>query len=256
MQENLLDHSLITQRYFFPRPDPIASPFWVECGDARLACYWHKVDEKAGTVVHFHGNGEVVGDYIELFAKKIGAMGFNCFLAEYRGYGLSTGIPGLGRILADVPAIINSLQIPPQNLVLFGRSLGSIPAIHAVSLFPEIAGIVLESSIASPLERLLLRLDPEELGVSLEELTQSVEQQLNHRAKLAEYNGPALIMHTQYDGLIDPSHALHLKDWLKGPRTLRIFPHGNHNDIMFVNVREYFSLLAEFLGNVFQQANK
>ena len=252
MTSDLLNHPLISERYFYPRPDIFGSPFWVDCKGARLACYFHKVDEAAPTLVHFHGNGEVVGDYIGWFTEKVGEWGYNTFLAEYRGYGMSTGVPGLGYILDDIEPIVESLQIPPRKLVFFGRSLGSIPAIHAASRYPDIAGLVLESSIADPLERLLLRLAPEELGLNGTELAELVGRHLNHRAKLGQYRGPALIMHTQYDGLIDPLHAKLLKDWLGGASTLRIFPHGNHNDIMMVNSREYFDLLCSFLHNTFQ----
>jgi PhoPQ-activated pathogenicity-related protein len=57
-------------------------------------------------------------------------------------------------------------------------------------------------------------------------------------------------MHTQHDGLVDVSHGQRLYDWVPGRKELKIFPHGNHNDIMYVNAREYFKLLAGFVGSL------
>lgn len=84
---SLLDHPLISDRYFFPRPGRCPEPFWVDCGDARLACCYLQVEPAAGTLVHFHGNGEIVDDYLEDFVDLVAQMGWNCLLVEYRGYG-------------------------------------------------------------------------------------------------------------------------------------------------------------------------
>jgi hypothetical protein len=34
---SVLDHPLIAERYFFPRPEPVANPAWVEMEHGRLA---------------------------------------------------------------------------------------------------------------------------------------------------------------------------------------------------------------------------
>lgn len=246
----LLDHPLISQRYFFPRRDSIAKPFWVGCGDARLACFYEQKDPDAHTVVHFHGNGEVVADYLDGFTEVIERMDCDCFLAEFRGYGGSTGTPQLGKMLKDVKTTIEAIGKPPKKLVIFGRSVGSLFAARAIELFPDIAGLVLESAIADPLERLLLRVHPEELRVTAEQLNTAVAEEMNIKRALQGYSGPTLIMHTRNDGLIDVSHAEHLAEWCAGETKLEIFHHGSHNDIMFVNGPRYFSLLNEFLNSL------
>jgi pimeloyl-ACP methyl ester carboxylesterase len=109
---SILDHHLISQRYFFPRQDQPADPFWVDCGDARLACVYHEVSPLAKTIVHFHGNGEVVADYLDGFTELLGRMGCNCLLVEFRGYGGSSGQPQLGRMLDDVTTVIDAIGKP------------------------------------------------------------------------------------------------------------------------------------------------
>lgn len=250
MSIDLLNHRLITERYFFPRQGDFADPFWVDCGDARLACSYHEVDPQAKTLVHFHGNGEIVDDWQGDFVALIQQMGCNVFLAELRGYGQSSGLPQLGKMLDDVVLTINALNKPGGELIFFGRSVGSIFAIEAAARFPEAAGLVLESGVADVLERLLLRVAPRELGCTAGELTAAVDARLNHQQKLSGYPGPVLVMHTEHDGLVDVSHGQRLYDWAPGKKTLKIFSQGNHNDIMFENAREYFSLLRGFIAGL------
>ncbi len=246
----LLDHPLISERYFFPRAAPVPRPFLVECEGATLACAYHETSASDFTIVHFHGNGEVVADYLEGFPELIGRMGCNCFLAEFRGYGGSTGIPQLGRMLEDVQTTITAIRQPPNKLILFGRSVGSLFAVKAAELFPDVAGLILESAIADPLERLLLRVRPEELGTSRAELADAVRRAMDIRQTMTRFTRPTLVLHTRHDGLIDASHAERLAAWCGGPVQLEIFPHGSHNDIMYINGRQYFALINEFLQSL------
>ena len=247
---NILNHPLISERYFFPRDGYFNNPFWVDRGDAQLACSYHEIDPAVKTLIHFHGNGEIVDDWQGDFVTLIQQMGCNVFLAELRGYGQSTGEPQLGKMLDDVVPTIEALQRPISELIFFGRSVGSIFAIEAASKFPQAAGLILESGVADVLERLLLRVEPRELGVSAAELEAEADHRLNHQRKMASYSGPVLVMHTQHDGLVDVSHGQRLYDWAPGRKKLEIFPQGTHNDIMYVNAREYFSLLAEFIASL------
>jgi len=247
---NILDHPLISERYFFPRDGFFKDPFWVDCGDARLACSYHEIDPEAKTLIHFHGNGEIVDDWQGDFVSLIQKMGCNVLLAELRGYGQSSGQPQLGKMLEDVIPTIEALKRPASELIFFGRSVGSIFAIEAAATFPQAAGLILESGVADVQERLLLRIDPWEIGVSAEELAAEIDRSLNHQSKLTDYPGPVLVMHTQHDGLVDVSHGQRLYDWAPGQKRLKIFPQGNHNDIMYVNAREYFGLLAEFISGL------
>jgi pimeloyl-ACP methyl ester carboxylesterase len=247
--ESLLDHPRIGRSYFFPRPAPIPSPLWVDAGDARLACALHRVeDPDALTIVHFHGNGEVVADWLEGFPERIAALGCNLLLAEYRGYGLSTGEPRLGRMLDDVEAIVRAAGAPPEKLVLFGRSVGSIFAIEGVSRFPTVAGLVLESGIADVLERLLLRVDPEDVGATPEEFAAAVAARLDHRKKLAAYPGPVLVMHALFDDLVPVTHGERLAEWAAGPVILKLMDRGGHNTILAENEPAYFDALAELVA--------
>jgi pimeloyl-ACP methyl ester carboxylesterase len=244
---DLLDHPLIAERYFFPRRAPPRARFDVDAGDAWLACGLHRADPEGHTVVHFHGNGEVVADWQDGLDEAVLAMGWDLLLAEYRGYGGSNGKPLLGRMLEDVEPILRAAG-PPERLVVFGRSVGSIFALEAVARFPGVAGLILESAIADPLERLLLRVDPRELGVTKAAFEAAVAARLDHQAKIAGYRGPVLLLHSRHDGLVDLSHAERLARWAGGKATLRVFEEGDHNSILADNAAAYLGAVERFLA--------
>ncbi len=153
-------------------------------------------------------------------------MGCNCLLAELRGYGQSSGEAQLGKMLTDVVPTVEALGRDPQDLIFFGRSVGSIFALEAADRFPRAAGLILESGVADVLERLLLRVSPSELGASFHDLEKEVAKRLNHREKIAGFTGPVLILHTENDGLVDVSHARNLYAWATGKRRCICFPKG------------------------------
>lgn len=250
MNADLLNHHLISERYFFPLRGSFPNPFWVDCGDARLACSYHRFNEQGKTLLHFHGNGEIVDDWLGIFPDFCQAIGCNLLLAEYRGYGQSIGTPELGKMLGDVSTIINALALPESQLVVFGRSVGSIFALEAVARFPQISGLVIESGIADVLERLLLRVTPAELGATMPELQKVVTAALDHQQKMATFKGKVLVLHTQNDGIVAVEHGLQLYEWAGGEKDMRIFERGNHNDIMFENAPEYFHLIAGFIRSI------
>lgn len=245
---DLLDHPLIAGRYFFPGGRPPSSRVDVAVDGAELACAVHRVPDAAGTVVFFHGNGEVAADWQGVLDRVVNGFGWDLVLAEYRGYGGSTGTPLLGRMLDDVGAVVEAAGAP-EELVVFGRSVGSLFALEAVRRFPSIAGLVLESGIADALERIMLRVSPAELGGTREQW-EALESRLDHRSKIGGYAGPVLVLHTRHDGLVDVSHGERLAEWAGGEARLKVFERGDHNSILFENSAEYVTELAGFLEQV------
>jgi pimeloyl-ACP methyl ester carboxylesterase len=245
----ILDHPLVASRYFFPQATSFPDPYWVDAVDgSKLACYYQEVNPAAKTVVYFHGNGEVVADYLPEFPAWIARAGYNLLLAEYRGYGMSTGRPALVGMLEDVTAIIRSLGIPESQIVLFGRSIGSLYAVHGVYKHPQIAGLILESGAADIAERFFLRVRPEELGVPRQDLVRELQRYFNYATKLRGFQGRTLVLHTRFDELIDVRHAEMLYAAAPEPKTLHIFEQGGHNDIFFRNRVAYMQLVEAFLA--------
>lgn len=243
--QSILDSRAISGCYLFPQPRRVADPFVVEVPGAELACYRNVVDPDGLTIVHFHGNGEAVADYVPEMVDELANLGLNSLFVEYREYGGSTGKAQLVAMLGDGEAALAAAKIPPAKAIVFGRSIGSFYAIELAHRQPSIAGLIIESGIADPAERFLAHADLAAAGLDEEQVIAEVKRHFHHKKKLSGYNGPLLVMHTENDGLIDISHAERIYKWAGGSqkRLLR-FRQGNHNTIMAFNRDEYFKGVA------------
>ena len=163
--DSILDHPAISGRYLFPQPRYVDDPFMVEVAGAELACYRRIIDPDTLTIVHFHGNGEALADYIPDMAEVFADLGLNSLFVEYREYGGSTGEARLVAMLGDGEAAIKAAGLAPDKAIVFGRSIGSLYAIELVHRQPAIAGLILESGIADPSERFLKYADLTAAGV-------------------------------------------------------------------------------------------
>jgi len=57
-------------------------------------------------------------------------------------------------------------------------------------------------------------------------------------------------LHTEHDGIVDVKHGKQLYQWARGSKKIKIFQHGNHNDILFKNAREYFHIIKDFIATL------
>ena len=252
MGDPFLDHQLLSSRYFYPWPNHFKEPFFVEGDGFRLGCRYLHISDEYPTIIHFHGNGESVADYLGDFEEIITGLGVNLLLAEYRGYGMSSGVPALAAMLDDVELIVEASGIPPDRIVFFGRSLGSLYALHGVARYPEAAGLIVESGLADPLERILVRIEPHEVGATFDELRAAVDHCLNQQEKIAGFKGRVLVMHTRNDDLVSVYHAERLYEWANETKKLIVFERGDHNTIMPVNQEAYFAAVETFIRQLRQ----
>ena len=247
-EQSILDSPTISGCYLFPQNRCVTDPFIVEVDDIELACFRRIVNPDGYTVVHFHGNGEAVADYVPDMADMLASLGLNSLFVEFREYGGSSGKAQLVAMLGDGEAAVNAAGIAHDRVIAFGRSIGSLYAIELAHRQPGIAGLIIESGIADPAERFLTYADLPAAGIDADEVFAEVTQHFNHQQKLAGYVGPLLIMHTENDGLIDISHAERNLKWAADPKKRLIrFSRGDHNSIMAWNQNEYFEAIRVLL---------
>ncbi len=248
IKNSVLNHPIISERYFFPRYEPFENPYFVECNEIKLACYYQNNHPKAKTVVYFHGNGEVVADYLDFFPQIFDKAGYNLLLFEFRGYGMSSGKPALVNMLSDVECVIKKLNLTQNKIILYGRSVGSLYATHAAKIFTNAYALILESGIADIEERIMIRISsPAEISSSHKELKQEFETHFNTKKKLSAFKGKSLVLHTVNDQLVSITHGKKLYEYLNQPKSIYLFERGDHNTIFSINQNEYFRILFDFL---------
>ncbi len=250
---SMLDHTLIAQRYFFPVRADVPDACLVPIDEGHLTC-WRSAPATSERpfLVCFHGNGELVSHWMGDFVRIIQSMGFEVFLAEYRGYSGSHGEPQLGKMLDDIPAIFDAVGVPAERIAVWGRSVGSIFALEWVNKYPRTQTLILESGIHDVAQRLLLRVNPEvELGCSTTDFVNEVLARCDHQKKLENYPQKSLHLHTIHDHIVGIKHA-QLNAASAGDRARLVeFDQGDHNSIMAYNQRAYFQEMSAFLHENF-----
>ena len=104
------------------------------------------------TVLYCHGNGGNLTN-VSWIGAELAQQGFDVLLMDYRGYGRSDGSPVNERALdADGEAaydyLIQQRGVNPENLALYGSSLGTTVAIDVASR-RACGALVVESGLSS-----------------------------------------------------------------------------------------------------------
>ena len=252
----LLNAPEVSRIAFWPRGRSIAEPCRVACDGAELHCYYHEYSSDAGTVVFFHGNGEVVADYAETLPRIFERVGCNTFLVEYRGYGGSSGDPGLGHLLADCEPILARIPGPRERLIFFGRSLGCLQAVHAAWLVPNALGLILESGLDDLFEFILTRFESDLGNPFSPEQCDSLEREIlaccNIQSHIERFRGNSVVAYSALDFFNRQAASKQLYSWLRGPKRLLSSHTADHNSLLRENISVYCRCIHEMLTGAFQ----
>jgi len=106
-------------------------------------------------ILYFHGNAGNLANRAERFGQFI-ARGYGLIAPAYRGSSGSSGVPSEAALARDAAEIYTHLEmlipgLTPDEVVLYGESLGTGVALKLVSQVPEIqpAAAVLEAPYTS-----------------------------------------------------------------------------------------------------------
>lgn len=108
------------------------------------------------TVLMFHGNAGNVGHRIPIAKVLQDFLGCHVLMLEYRGYGLSTGVPDENGLKIDAQTALDHLrqrgETADSRIIIYGQSLGGAVAINLVATNEDkggIAGLILENTFLS-----------------------------------------------------------------------------------------------------------
>jgi pimeloyl-ACP methyl ester carboxylesterase len=130
-----------------------------ESGEPGLKGWWIPAAPDARysrfTVLYLHGQDGNLGDTVEALAVLHG-LGLNIFALDYRGYGQSQfQRPSEARWREDAVWALQYLtgtrHIATGTIILDGKNLGANLALELAAAHPELAGVVLESPLDTPM---------------------------------------------------------------------------------------------------------
>jgi hypothetical protein len=165
-------------------------------------------------ILFCHGNSGNIS-YRRYVVDLCHEMKLSLFLFDYQGYGLSGGRTTLDSLKQDGEAAYNyirELGYQPEQIIVWGESLGSIVATHIASKYPchrllLLAAFVDLPSLAKSANSLLIKAAYPFILLQGE----------SNLARIKTIMVPTLIIHSIEDELIPYSHAKQLYQGIKHP---------------------------------------
>lgn len=200
-------------RLTLPTPDGEALEVW-----------WAPARPGMPTVLYFQGNAGNLGHRAPLF-REFQDMGLGLAALGYRGYGNSTGRPGVEALRADARLLLEHLNehlgVPDADIIVYGESLGTGLA-TGLAVERELGGLVIQSGYASTLEHAKRAAPLVPVGLLFTE-------RLDNLGLIGEVREPILIIHGERDALFPVETARRLGEAASPPVEPVIIPGAGHN---------------------------
>ena len=208
----------------------------------KLSAWFIPADKPRATLLFCHGNAGNIADRLESFVL-FQDLRLSVFIFDYRGYGASEGKPTEQGTYLDATAawdyLVKERQIPPSQIVLFGRSLGgAVAAWLAVEQAP--AALILESTFTS-VPDMGARLYPF-LPVRL-----LARIHYNTKDRIRQVKCPVLVVHSPQDEIVPYAFGRKLFELANPPKEFLEIT-GSHNDGFLTSGRRYSDGLDAFLS--------
>jgi len=206
------------------------------------------------TVLYFHGNAGSIGHRI--FGGDVFHLYKNCLvnvlIFDYRGYGMSTGVPNEWGLKQDAESVLTWLRqrgdvIDTSKIVLFGRSLGGALAINLASKkahVDDVCAVVVENTFTD-----IRGMCGELISKDLAEYVPDplIRSKFGSSKDMEYVQQPIMFISGQQDTLVPPSMMEQLYETCNSPiKVMKRHRLGNHNNTWVC--KGYHNAIANFLN--------
>ena len=210
----------------------------------RLHGWFFPLNGEYPVILFFHGNAGNIShrlDNVRLLLERQ----LQVFIFDYRGYGKSSGSPSETGIYLDGQAAYDYLVykegITPENIALFGRSLGAAVALD-VALKRDVRSIIIESAFLSTK-------DMAKTMFLFSLLSFILPPNYNNLGKIEKIDIPKLIIHGDEDEIVPFKMGKRLFDASKEPKYFLPLMGAGHNDTYMTAGERYFRIIESFVRN-------
>lgn len=209
----------------------------------KINAWFIPVNNAKYTVLFLHGNAGNIStrlDKIQLFKE----MGVNIFIIDYQGYGQSQGRPSEEAIYIDAKAaydyLVNTRNIRPEQIILYGESLGSAASINLASE-AEIKAVILEGGFSRGRD-MAKRLYPF-LPAFL------FPNNFDSLSKIKKVKSPVLFIHSPDDEIVPINLAKKLYNAAPGPKDFMEI-NGSHNTGILDSPKKFIDSVSAFINRL------
>jgi len=215
----------------------------MEMGDV-ISGWYLPHPEANKTILFFHGNGGNIshrGDSLYIFHK----LKLNTLIIDYPGYGASQGKLSEQNLyqsaLVAWKYLVQDKKINPQDIIIFGRSLGGAVAVDLASQV-EAGGLILESTFSSARDFVDIAFPIVSHFIYLRYSFDSLN-------KIKTVDVPVLVIHSPEDEIIPFELGQKLYAAIQSEKEfLQI--EGGHNDGFMQSIRPYMQTLRIFIQSL------
>jgi pimeloyl-ACP methyl ester carboxylesterase len=211
----------------------------------KLSAWYIPHSPNSKTILFSHGNGGNIS-YRQSYIAVLHQLGFNLLMYDYRGYGESAGSPDEEGTYRDSEAawqyLIETKQTAPQNIILYGESLGGGVASYLAEKLSQqqikIGGLILGSSFTSVTDRAkeLFPFLPIDLLAKYRYPTYD---------RLPQITAPLLVIHSPQDEIIPFHHGQKNYERANQPKKFLQIS-GDHNTGFLDSLTTYTEGIKEF----------
>lgn len=209
-----------------PPPTPDVQDVELTSADGtRIHAWWLPAPGAKGAVLYCHGNAGNLshrGSSIVGLREKLGE---SVLIFDYPGYGRSGGKPTEAGCYAAADAaydwLVERQKVRPENIILYGGSLGGGVAVDLASRKPHRAVVLLNTFTSLP-----------DVGSSIYPwlpVRWLMRNRFDNLGKIAKCTRPVFVVHAECDELVPFSHGERLFQACPGPKRFLAVPGGDHN---------------------------
>ena len=193
------------------------------------------------TILFFSGNAGNMSYHLET-VKILYEYGYSICTYDYRGYGKSSGVLSEDAQYSDAELVWNYLtntrNIPAEQIILFGRSLGAGMASWVASRHKP-GALVMESAFTSldDIGKLYFKWLP---------IKFILKWHYDNRARISSVNSPTLFIHSKNDELIPYEHGQELYALANEPKQFLTIE-GDHLEGYFESIDVYINGINDFV---------
>ena len=159
-------------------------------------------------VIYCHANGEDLGVLNDAGHWLCDTLSVHMLIPEYPGYGVAPGLPHEASVTRNIETAydfaVNALHWEPSQIIFFGRSIGTGPAVKLAAELP-CGGLILVSPYTSVKDMVRTH-----AGIVTSWLTAELSNMFPSEQTMADVKCPALVVHGAQDVVIPPDQARRL----------------------------------------------
>lgn len=245
----------IESMIFFPDTVVVQSPSdyglefkdeWFGNDDGpRLHGWIVPAEEPEALLLFCHGNAGNISHRLDNIVR-LNRIGLSVLIFDYRGYGRSGGRISETGLYRDSEAAYEVGRSYAEErglkLVVFGRSLGGIAAVHVAST-NQCDGVILESTFTNLAAMARTHFPLPLVGGLLEKRFNAVD-------KIGRVSAPLLFFHGDRDDIVPYSYGRDLFEAAREPKEFVPLPGASHNDTYLVGGDAYFAKLKLFVSQL------